>query len=124
MAFAEGDGRPAGVVSSPVASCRAYRGATLIGTRRIVPAWCGRRGASAGSWRPWAAGAVAGAGAARCRHRGWLSAWKTSAIQTPRPSITTIGMTMAARFDPVKTIISSERAGRLGWRGKGRCFWF
>jgi hypothetical protein len=48
--------------------------------------------------------ALVGAAAVVCRQRGWLSAWKTSAIHTARLSITTIGMMMAARFDPVMTI--------------------
>jgi hypothetical protein len=48
--------------------------------------------------------ALVGAAAVPCRQRGWLSAWKTSAIHTARPSMTTIGMMMAAMFDPVMTI--------------------
>jgi len=61
-----------------------------------------------------------GAAAMSLCQRGWLSAWKTITIHAARLNITTIGMTMAARFDPVMTIISSEQAV---FGGRRYCSW-
>ena len=52
------------------------------------------------------------------RHCGWLAAWKIITIHAAKPNITTIGITMGARLDPVIFDTSSACACRFsGWKG-------
>ena len=54
----------------------------------------------------------------RSRRCGWLAAWKTITIHAARLNITTIGITMGARLDPVIVTTSSACACRFQ-RGEG-----
>jgi hypothetical protein len=53
----------------------------------------------------------------RSRHCGWLAAWKTITIHAARLNITTIGITMGARLDPV-IVTTSACARRFQRRGR------
>ena len=59
----------------------------------------------------------------RSRHGGWLATWKTITIHAARLNITTIGITMGARLDPVFVTTSSACAYRFQRRGR-RSGWF
>jgi len=89
-------------------------------------AWrCGARPGS--GWR----GSAAGWGPACPRagllpHWGWLAAWYTMISQMARPIVTTMGMTMGARADPVTSVLPSgsvaggpRRVLGTGWAGCG-----
>jgi hypothetical protein len=79
-----------------------------------------RRSASAAGWGP------ACPRAGLLPHWGWLAAWYTMISQMARPIVTTMGMTMGARADPVISVLPSgsvaggpRRVLGTGWAGCG-----
>jgi hypothetical protein len=75
-------------------------------------------GVTAGTRWIWRGCMFWGTAGERSRRCGWLAAWKTTTIHAARLKITTIGITMGARLDPVIVTTSSACACRFQ-RGEG-----
>jgi len=114
--IAGGSGRACSWVDGCWAGC--HQAARRCGAR---PGSGWRRSAGAAGWGP------ACPRAGLLPHWGWPAAWYTMISQMARPIVTTMGMTMGARADPVTSVLPSgsvaggpRRVLGTGWAGCGR----